>query len=252
MATYGREKMSKSRIIISDVHGSYKTLLALIAQLPKDIPITFAGDLIDRGLDSRKVVEFVKNGGHDCVRGNHEQMMIDELEFETRADGVEEAYTDLYHGIWEMNGGTICLQSYLVNDGKNSHLVHDVKALREHLEWMKNLPHYLEYKDVKNDKGQHLLVTHSTAAHVWNKYDAKHPEFKASVTWDRDNFPPKIPGIYNVYGHTPRQYKPQIEEHFANIDGGCYMKRGPYGRMYALQFPEMIVYSQDNIESDPS
>jgi len=40
-----------------------------------------------------------------------------------------------------------------------------------------------------------------------------------------------------------------IMQNFACIDtGGCY-KRGPYGRLTALQYPEMIVYTQENIEN---
>ena len=62
-------------IVISDVHGCYKTLLALIAQLPTDEELCFVGDLIDRGPQSKDVIEFVKSNNHKCVLGNHEDMM---------------------------------------------------------------------------------------------------------------------------------------------------------------------------------
>ena len=61
-------------IIIGDVHGCYKTLIALIEKLPKDRNITFVGDLIDRGPGSKDVVEFVRKNNYRCVRGNHEDM----------------------------------------------------------------------------------------------------------------------------------------------------------------------------------
>lgn len=230
--------MSKSRIIISDPHGCYKTLLALIAQLPKDVPITFAGDLIDRGPDSRSIVEFVKEGGYDCVVGNHEVMMMNELKINKDTTGAEFVAVDYYSGIWIMNGGDKALLSY---GG-------DVKTIKKHLKWLKTLPYFIEYKDVKDAKGNHLLVTHTTAADVWGEEETDSNAFKNAVTWDRVDFPRKIKGIYNVYGHTPQQNKATIKEHFACIDTGAYFKRSDYGRLTALQFPEMIVYEQKNVE----
>ena len=43
--------------IIGDVHGCYNTLMELIAKLPKDAKLCFVGDLIDRGPNSKDVVE---------------------------------------------------------------------------------------------------------------------------------------------------------------------------------------------------
>ena len=55
--------------IISDVHGCYKTLLALIDKLlnKKDSKIVFVGDLVDRGANSivrylmSMVIQYLKN-----------------------------------------------------------------------------------------------------------------------------------------------------------------------------------------------
>jgi serine/threonine protein phosphatase 1 len=70
--------MNKNIYIISDVHGCYKTLLALIEQFPnkQNSKIVFVGDLIDKGINSCDVIEFVKNNNYDCVLGNHDEMMI--------------------------------------------------------------------------------------------------------------------------------------------------------------------------------
>ena len=56
-------------IIIADIHGCFKTLQALIKKLPEDQEICFSGDLIDRGRNSKDVVEFVKSNGYKCCRG---------------------------------------------------------------------------------------------------------------------------------------------------------------------------------------
>ena len=70
---------------ISDIHGCYKTLQVLFQQLESisiDNKYYFLGDYIDRGPDSRKVLDFLmklRNKNKDVVilRGNHEQMMLD-------------------------------------------------------------------------------------------------------------------------------------------------------------------------------
>jgi len=38
-----------SRLIIGDVHGCYDELVDLFTKLPEDVPVTFVGDLVDRG-----------------------------------------------------------------------------------------------------------------------------------------------------------------------------------------------------------
>jgi serine/threonine protein phosphatase 1 len=232
-----------SRIILTDPHGCLKTLEALVAQLPKGIPLTFAGDLIDRGPNSKGVIDFVKDGGHDCVVGNHEVMMLDELSFGKDDKGEYHLVKGYHDGIWVMNGGDKCIDSY--EDGNGNV---DVKALKKHYEWLKTLPYFLEYPELVDKKGQHLLVTHTTASEAWGKMPHDSVHFKGHVTWDRVTFPKKIKGIFNVYGHTPQADKATSKDYFANIDTGAYYKRKPYGRLTALQFPEMIFYVQENVE----
>ena len=61
--------------VIGDVHGHYKTLLALTEKLPQNAKLIFVGDLIDRGPQSMEVVKFVRESGYLCVMGNHEHIM---------------------------------------------------------------------------------------------------------------------------------------------------------------------------------
>ena len=67
-------------IIISDIHGNLKTLEALVAKCPDD-KFIISGDLIDRGPDSRKVIEYIQDKGWDVILGNHEDIMtrLDEI-----------------------------------------------------------------------------------------------------------------------------------------------------------------------------
>lgn len=241
-----------SRIVISDIHGCFNTFVALLDKLPAGVPITIAGDLVDRGPDSRKVIQLVKDRGYDCVLGNHEVMMMDELHFSEHTGKL--TFNGYGGGIWQYNGGDACLNSYMykeeeVLENGEKILVHkyNIKALKEHVEWFQTLPYYIEYKDVKDDKGQHLLVTHTTAADVWGIVNPESQSFKDAVTWDRISHPSKITGIFNIFGHSPYKNGPLVKEYFANVDGGAYLKREGYGKMYALMFPEMTIYEQENI-----
>jgi len=234
-----------SRIVIGDVHGQIQTLLALIAKLPSGIPITFCGDLIDRGPGSKQVIDFILENGHDCVRGNHEQMLLEET---SKLEDGSLWVMSWMNGIWLMNGGDKCLNSYNP-DGLTKE---DEVEFFKHRDWIKGLPVYLEYP-ITNDKGQKLLVTHSTAWRHWDNRNGtaqQIKQFEQTTMWERTSMPPKIPGYYNVYGHTPQLGGPTVKEHYACIDGGSYFKPGGgYGRITALQFPEMIVYEQENLDT---
>lgn len=204
--------------------------MALVAQFPKDQKLCFVGDLIDRGMGSRQVVDFVIKNGHDCVTGNHEKMMAN-------------SKTQDFH-LWTMNGGWETIASYNSTEHED--------ALDKHIEWMQTLPVYLEYKDIVNSAGQHLLVTHSSACKVWKWSEEKRQQqsqhFINNIIWGRPATITPIKNIYNVFGHTPIP-KPRIKKTYANIDtGAVYSSHSEYGVMTALQFPEMIVYQQKNVE----
>lgn len=53
-------------------------------------------------------------------------------------------------------------------------------------------------------------------------------------------------GVFNVYGYTPTP-EPDIAKFSANIDTGRIYKH-KFGRLCALEFPNMRVFMQENIE----
>ncbi|MCX7635800.1 MAG: metallophosphoesterase, partial [Syntrophales bacterium] len=69
---------------IGDVHGCRQRLEALVDRIPLDYDgdtLVFVGDYIDRGPDSKAVVDFILELCEDirhvvCLRGNHEQMFL--------------------------------------------------------------------------------------------------------------------------------------------------------------------------------
>lgn len=232
--------MSKSVIVIGDCHGCYITLVELIKKLPEGVPICFAGDLVDRGPRSREVVELVKNlcdsGKADCVRGNHEDIMLQAKGMIYSDHTEEESF-----GYWFSScGGDKTVQSYID---------HDIN-LQNHLDWMIKLPLYKEY-NIQNSDGRRLVVSHSSIGKVYKwsaeKRQLYYSQFKEYVMWNRN--PPHDPGgIYNVFGHTPQE-EPRVKSFYANVDtGAVFTGREKYGKLTALQFPEMKVYQQVNID----
>src|ERR1044072_619878 len=75
--------------IVGDVHGRCAQLQRLLAMIPRDDEtdtLGFLGDLIDRGPDAPGCVSLVSQLNREnpervvCLRGNHEQMMLDFIE----------------------------------------------------------------------------------------------------------------------------------------------------------------------------
>ena len=70
--------MTKRTIFIGDVHGCIDELLELMERLaptPED-RVIFVGDIINKGPDTKGVVEYVYGKGYECVLGNNEQSYI--------------------------------------------------------------------------------------------------------------------------------------------------------------------------------
>lgn len=225
--------------IISDVHGCYKTLLALIDKLPnkKDSKIVFVGDLVDRGTNSYDVIKFVIDNNYDCVLGNHEKMFLEYspmLENDRQNENLK---------FWLFKcGGEQTLQSY-----------NSKEEFYKQLDFLKSLPLYIEYKDYKTKDERYLVVSHSAIGRNWelknstNEADIK--RFESQLLWSRyKDF--NNSEIFNVYGHTIFQ-EPIINEYSSAIDLGCYRSKEkiPNPRLCALEFPSMKIYTQESLEN---
>jgi serine/threonine protein phosphatase 1 len=122
--------MKQRRIIIGDVHGHYDSLLTLMETVAPqgDDRVYFLGDLIDRGPKSAQVVQYVIDQSYPCLLGNHEAMLLDVV-----AGG--ETSLELYQG-WLQSGGYNTVESY------------QNRIPPEHIDWMRQLPTYLDLGDI--------------------------------------------------------------------------------------------------------
>lgn len=100
--------------VVGDVHGRLDLLDRLLVKIEQDaerraarkISLVFVGDLIDRGPDSRGVVERLRTYRHHRIRpyflsGNHEEVLLRLLSGES---GILTS--------WLQFGGAECLKSY--------------------------------------------------------------------------------------------------------------------------------------------
>ncbi len=201
--------------IIGDIHGCFYTLQNLIARLPNDAEFIFVGDLCDKGYFSKEVIAFVVDNGHACVKGNHEYLMETYL---------EDAILNDKHSPWSSDkryGGLVTLESY-----KNDH----VKML-EHLNWVKNLPTYLE-----RDK---YFITHGFALPFYEHRG--NPDYNREYLLNRYEVGMQVDNeeVINIFGHCVFD-EVVSGDNFYGIDTGC-----SYGKkLTALQLGTMQYHQE--------
>lgn len=242
-------------VVIADVHGYGKTLLKLIEQLPVDALLVFVGDLIDRGPNSRLVVETVMNNNYLCVKGNHEDMMVEVVRDYQTTRKMN------YYGMWFQGyvGGWETIENYRFHEkDEEGRSLFELDVFQEHAYWMNQLPIYIEFPDNKNENGKHLVVSHSSVARDWHNRnkDGWKWMFSRTVLWQHllndpkaelgVRNPKKVENIFNVFGHTPIAGGPKIGRHFAAIDNGVYSSPlNNKGHLVAFEFPSGKIYKEE-------
>ena len=239
----------KKHYIIGDVHGEYKTLMALVKKLPKDAELVFVGDLVDKGSQSKEVIEFIRQNAYQSVKGNHESSVIEAGKRIIAYFNNEGSYEEIMEN-WTNNRLATFLSYGLVEEMEDGYLkfINDEKAIEKFLDdsaWMENLPYYLEL-DCKHASDKQVVVSHSNISQIWDiRHDIlKKDFFEHTVQWTRDNKTVANRGIFNIYGHTPQKYGLCIEKDYVCVDTGCcYYEREEYGRLtaYCVESAEVFV-----------
>lgn len=199
---------------ISDIHGCYDELMALFNSLPMHPEIdtmVFLGDYIDRGPDSKKVIQQLIDWKEQyphwvMLKGNHEHMMLDALVY----NGI------VYHSydLWYTQGGKETHYSYLPDT-----LTAYKKAITkpedfipiEHLTFLASLPVFHETDDYIFVHGGCVPGEHPSES---KQYD---------LMWIRDDF---IKSNYDwgkkvIFGHTcADDFQPIVMANKIGIDTG--------------------------------
>lgn len=208
---------------IGDVHGESAKLRALhdaildrIAFEKLPARIIHLGDYVDRGPDSRGVIERVMAlealfAGSKTIEvislmGNHEQMMLDAY------DSPEES------GNWWSQGGAETADSY-TGGACSAGPGWRETIPREHIAWLRDLV------SIHRDDERRLVFVHAgidpatfphcpTAIHLWTRS----PKFFEHSLWpSRD----ELRNLRVIHGHTPRDFQPENFPHRINVDTGA-------------------------------
>lgn len=226
-------------LIVGDVHGCLETLKALLAKAEGHTPI-FVGDLVDRGPKSAQVVQLVIDNGWQCVRGNHEQMMLDATAKTDQNKTFHHSY-DSWRS-WMHNGGIETLASYGVKEPRWEMELSE--QFKQHREWMTKLPYYIEFDNEKNANGDTLFVSHAGLPYN-NLEEAIRSQ---EIMWHRGTqFIPE--GKFSIFGHTPQKdARPLVRKYYANVDTGACFKRPGYKTLTGIIWPTLEIIQQENIE----
>lgn len=211
--------MSDPIYAIPDIHGQRAMLeeaLTLVARDGgDDAPIVFLGDYVDRGPDSRGVIELLMDGqaagrNWTILRGNHDQMLLDFLE--TGMIRNDRFSNPDYTWLHERLGGVETLASYGVtaSEVRPNHANARAAVPEAHRDWLSNLPYHHQTSE--------LLFVHAGIIPDL-PLAAQPPE---DLIWIRGPFldhPAPHPWLV-VHGHTALKHP----RHFGNridLDGGA-------------------------------
>ena len=222
---------------ISDIHGCSETFTELLNKISFSTNDTLylLGDYIDRGPSSiqtiDKIIELQSSGYNiKCLRGNHEQMMLNSIQDPSQST------------LWEKNGGDKVL------DELGIYSVSQIP--RKYINFIEGLPYYIETDDF-------FFVHAGLNLQIFNPL-----EDKESMIWIRnwedhiilDEF---LQGKKLVHGHTP-QTRVKIEKRFElfsqdydsvlNIDNGCVFDYPDYNSLCCVNLTDGKIYFQPNIE----
>ncbi len=198
----------RKTFVIGDLHGRFdlleKALFLIEQEQPDGGKVVFLGDYIDRGPQSRLVVERIIDGPPEgwiwvALKGNHEDMMV-------------QCHRGADLGLWLGNGGMETLASY------------GGEIPDSHLAWADKLP--MIHSD------NHRVYVHA-GVDPSLPLDAQVAE---TLLWRR--YQPKAdiyyPGMHIVHGHTPHRQGPELYSGRTNLDVGAVF----YGRLVVGVFED--------------
>jgi serine/threonine protein phosphatase 1 len=204
---------------VGDIHGCLDQLDRLLTAIRADAKgeraeIVFVGDYIDRGPDSRAVVERLINLDFPTglkstfLKGNHEQVLLDFLAGDEIGDQ------------WVQFGGADTLASYGVTPPSGSATQEKWSEIRRDLQLALPESHLQFYRETQicAERGCYLFV-----------HAGVNPDTPLTEQTERDMMWIRDPFLYDeraldriiVHGHTPEE-KPFCDNRRIGIDTGVY------------------------------
>lgn len=219
------------RFVIPDIHGCCRTFRRLVSELIRLEPgdeLYLLGDLIDRGPDSKGVLDFIfelRDQGFSvsAVKGNHEEMCL------KAGEGLQ------FLELWLANGGLATLRSFKAESA--------CEIPPSYRDLLRSLPNY-------------ILLDAFVLVHAALNFASSDPFADTeAMLWLRDCSvdPARIGGRRLVSGHTSitrQQLEASLATNRILLDNGCVFTGTPgLGSLAALDLDSMRVCYQDNIDS---
>lgn len=187
---------------IGDLHGRFDLLQAALAAIETRAAggtVVFLGDYVDRGPQSRQIIERLMAGPRAgwtwvCLKGNHEDLMAHAM-----------AFPLIQMRLWASNGGLATLRSYGELDPENPdpRLVPD-----EHVEWFMSLP--LMHVDLNR------VYVHAAV----DRWRPLHRQRESALLWEL--YPDDDEGghgdFHIVHGHHQHAEGPMLKRDRTNLD----------------------------------
>jgi serine/threonine protein phosphatase 1 len=206
---------------IGDVHGRVDLLNDLHGRIVEDARqnprprrvVVYVGDYVDRGLQSRGVIDTLIEqplDGFEAVhlKGNHEAMMLQFLADPRAGSG------------WLEIGGNATLLSYGVKPKEEQSLLKRLAEAQEQLQ--RNLPPahrtFLEGLKLHHTEGDFLFVHAGLKPRV-----ALEAQRERDLLWIRDDFLDSSfdHGKTVVHGHSI-SWEPEVKDNRINVDTGAF------------------------------
>lgn len=238
----------KNYWIIGDIHGEIRLLDRLLEQILTYQPseIVFLGDYIDRGPNSKGVVDRIMGLGLPtaCLMGNHEWMMLNAIE------DTGFGYNPME--LWYLNGGEATLESF----GFAGFFSFQSEMEEHYLDFFRNLKlsHYIQLENTQKILAIHAGISPriplDDLGGLINYRDLQHYLLEKrlgsedSFLWVREAFFNSSPELWRnrtvVHGHTPvlklkRFILENGYQHFDFIENDlCVRRRAPHGGIASI------------------
>ncbi|HEY5974016.1 MAG TPA: metallophosphoesterase [Geobacteraceae bacterium] len=224
--------MDQRRFVIPDVHGCAATLRRLVTGqlgLTRSDRLYLLGDLVDRGPDSKGVLDFIldlRRRGYSvaAVRGNHEEMLLDACRDRNS------------FRLWLLNGGHATLDSFGVEDACE-------------------IP--LRYRQFLAEQPDYLLLDDYLLVHACLDCTIDDPlTDRQTMLWGRSCSVDlaKTGGRRLVTGHTSLRradVEASLKTLRITLDNGCvYRGARGLGSLTALELNTRRLYFQENCEGE--
>ena len=246
--------MAPRTFAIGDIHGEPSHLFRLLSSFPRLTPedtVVFLGDFIDRGPNSKEVIDYVMSMSTRtqakvvCLRGNHEDAWL-----RVCRQGWDEFVLPPGNGclaaLRSYTGGPTVTEGEIARTDEMLALTTGNFFPEAVVNWFESLPYW--YED------EHAIYVHAGLPRVNGEF--VHPskvENPLVLLWIRtEEFFRSYRGKYVVFGHTRTEFLPQelssytpddptdlfAGENVIGIDTGC----GHGGFLTAVELPALRVY----------